>query len=89
MVSIWVPSMCRNVVLKSQILWLFGVCVARPQHWLENLEDHRSKEGLERGEGRNGVDLDVQNVPKWGSEIADCRAVWRLCGKAAALAKEL
>ena len=34
------------------------------------------------------VDLGAQNVPKCGFEIADSRAVWRLCSKAAALVKE-
>ncbi len=40
-------------------------------------------------EAGNGVDLGVQNVPKWGSEIADSRAVWHLCGTVAELAKHM
>ena len=73
--------------LKSQILGLFGVCAARPRHWLRNFETYRFEWGLRCDEDGNGVDLDARNVPKWSSEITDSRAVWRLCGTVAELAK--
>ncbi len=40
------------------------------------------------GDG-NGVGVGVQNVPTWGFEIADSRAVWHLCGTVAELAKHM
>ena len=40
-------------------------------------------------EDGNGVDLGVQNVPKWGSEIEDSSPVWHLCGTVAELVSQI
>ncbi len=67
--------MCRNGALISQIRRLFGVFVAKSRQWLRNFVNDRSQGEIKVRGGGNGVDLGVQNVPKWGSEIADSRAV--------------
>ena len=43
--------------------------------------------GLGCDEGGTGVDLDVQSVPKWRSEIADSFGVWRFPNTVAELVK--
>ncbi len=87
MLSIWVSRICWNWILKSQILRLFGICVARLRNWLSKFENHKSSGGLRCDEGGNCVDLGAQNVPKWGSEIADSRRVSSFSITVAELAK--
>ena len=88
MVSIWVPRMCRNGILKSQILVLFRSCLTRSRNWYPKFKKSEILGGIGCDEAGNDADLGIQDVPKWGFEIADPSSVRRLCGKAAALAKE-
>jgi hypothetical protein len=78
LVSMWVPNMCRNDALESQILVLLGVLRVCLYNTIEICIQHGQMYilvGAGCDEGGKGVQLVAQIVSEWGPEIADSSTV--------------
>ncbi len=77
----WLAKVCRHGAQKLQILEVLGVLRVCLFSWVETVGIKKGKSHILRGlgcdAGGNCVQLVVQSVPTWGSEVADSRGAWR------------